>query len=433
MGAIPYAISRPIVDFIVARVQKARSVSSGPVTEYNSIYPMAREFYRKARERGFDVKFGLAAAVMQAFCMAPISALSVVVMFYVLINLKISNRAAIFLSLLYAFATPVLYRTAQLNHNILVGHFGFFSFVMMWRPWDDPDRPQKPRYLLAGLLCGWAIVLDYSGIVTIFALSIYMFMKWISLPEQVKSHSDHFYFATGVFLSASVLLLYQWHSFGNPFLPAQYYMPSAKFTGRGFRGMDWPQLDLLWETAFGMRYGLFTSAPILLLALYPPAWFRDSVRIVKNPEIWCIAIICLAYIIFCSANQYGRLQFNSGVRHIVPVTPFLFLVVSGVLLRIPTFIAGLLGILGIYWSWCLAMYRDVERGWGIFESIIKITTGGIHFPWLVTLERMGYVPSGTFALPFLLLMGFLIWLIWGVRMPNLRLGIFRAKTRNSNF
>jgi len=433
MGAVPYVVSRPVVDFIVDRVQKARAVSSGPVPEYDSIYPMAREFYRKSRERGLDVKFGLAAGVMQAFCMAPISALSVVVMFYILISLKLSYREAIFLSLLYAFATPVLYRTAQLNHNILVSHFAFFSFVLMWRPWDDPSSPRKPRYLLAGLLCGWTIVLDYSAIAAVCGLSVYMFIKWISLPEQLKSRYGFFYFAMGVLLSIAVLMLYQWHSFGNPFLPAQYYMPSATFTGYGYRGMDWPRLDLLWETAFGMRYGLFTSAPILLLALYLSAWFRDSIRIVKGPEILCIAIICIAYFIFCSANQYGRMQFNSGVRHIVPVIPFLFLIVSGVLLRLPTFFAGFISILATYWSWCLAMYRDVEGGWGIFESILNITTGGIRFPWLVTLERMGYVPAGAFALPFLLLLGLLLLLIWGVRISNLRPDKFRAKTKNCNF
>ena len=103
---------------------------------------MAREFYRKARERGLDVKFGLAAAVMQALLMAPLSALSGVVMFYVLGSLT-SGRAALFLALLYAFATPVFYRTAQLNQNLLVSHFTFFAFALLWRPWDKPVRPQN--------------------------------------------------------------------------------------------------------------------------------------------------------------------------------------------------------------------------------------------------------------------------------------------------
>ncbi len=35
-------------------------------------------------------------------------------------------------------------------------------------------------------------------------------------------------------------------------------MPMANFTEMGYRGFSLPQLDLLFETAFGIRYGLFT-------------------------------------------------------------------------------------------------------------------------------------------------------------------------------
>ena len=75
------------------------------------------------------MKFGLAAAVMQGLLMEPLSALSAVVMVYILGSLT-SARAALFLSLLYAFATPVFYRTAQLNQNLLVSHFAFFAFAL---------------------------------------------------------------------------------------------------------------------------------------------------------------------------------------------------------------------------------------------------------------------------------------------------------------
>lgn len=418
LGAIPYTLSRPLIDMVVTRVQQSRR--NEPKTdqaEYDTIYPMAKEFYKKSRERGYDVKFGLAAGVMQAFCMSPVSALSAVVMFSVLLNLKVSERAAILLSLLYAFATPVLYRTAQLNHNILVTHFAFFSFVLMWRPWDSPSRPGKPKFLLAGILCGWTVVLDYSAVIAVFSLSVYMLLKWISLPSEVKSRFDFVRFAFGVALSVSVLMAYQWHSFGNPFLPAQSYMPAATYTGHGYKGMDWPQIDLLWKTAFGMRYGLFTSAPLLVLALFIPAWFRPTISLVKGREMLFLAIICIGYFLFCSANQYGRMQFNSGVRHIVPVVPFLFLVVSGVLLRLPVWISVVLGIVCTYWSWCLAMYRDVEQGFGIFESIKNITLGGIRFPWLVTLEHMGYVP-GYLTIPVLISAALIVWMIWNVRRPH---------------
>src|SRR4030042_5554731 len=70
LGAIPYTLSRPIIDRVVERVKRTRASSPGPIREYNSIYPLAREFYQKTRAKGLDIKLGLAASVMQAFLMA---------------------------------------------------------------------------------------------------------------------------------------------------------------------------------------------------------------------------------------------------------------------------------------------------------------------------------------------------------------------------
>ncbi|MCP4262243.1 MAG: hypothetical protein GY774_32790 [Planctomycetes bacterium] len=419
LGAIPYFLSRPIIDRIVKRAQQSRAASPKHAQEYETIYPLAQEFYLKSREKGLDIKFGLAAGVMQVFCMAPLSALSVVVMFFVLINLTHSHRKAMLLALLYAFATPVFYRTAQLNQNLLVSHFAFFSFVILWRPWATSSRPHSIQYLIAGLLAGWTVVLDYSGVVVVFSLSIYMFIRWISSPKHTKTYFDVLYYILGVTLSLSVLLGYQWLCFGNPFFPAQHYMPPANFTDQGYRGINWPQLDLLWKIAFSMRYGLFVSAPLLILSLYIPGWIRNSIRIVNNRETWCILLICLSFFIFCSANQYGRMQFNSGVRHIVPITPFLFLIVAGVLIRMPAFLAIIFGIVATYFSWCLAMYRDVEQGFGVFESLKHITLGGFRLPWLTTLENMGYLKSKIYIIPLFILCAIALWGLWSFGCKSL--------------
>ena len=292
-----------------------------------------------------------------------------------------------------------------------------FAFALLWRPWDDPLYPRRPRYLLAGLCCGWAVVLDYSGLVVLLVLSAYGLIRRKSLPEDSKSRADIWHFALGVTLCAAFLMAYQWVAFGSPFYPAQHYMPQATFTEYGYRGMDAPHLDLLWQTAFGMRFGLFTSAPLLLLALYIPGWFNSRTCLVPRREMLCIIVLSLAFFLFCSSNQYSRMQFNTGVRHIVPVVPFLFLLSAGVLLRIPRLVAVLIGIITSYWSWCLVMYRDVERGLGVFESIIHISFEGFRLPWMITLEQMGYLTHAS-ATPLLLLAAAVVCAIWTVRMGN---------------
>jgi hypothetical protein len=77
IGAIPYTVFRPVTDSVVEYVQKTRlenpRADSDQPAKFDTIYPLAQEFYQKSRERGFDIKFGLAAGITQAFAMAPIS------------------------------------------------------------------------------------------------------------------------------------------------------------------------------------------------------------------------------------------------------------------------------------------------------------------------------------------------------------------------
>ncbi len=412
LGAIPYALTRPLIDRVSQRAQqRRRAAGEVDAVHYDSVYPMARDFYRKARTLGLDVKFGLAAGVMQVLAMAPVSALSVVVMYWVLLSLTRSPRAALLLALLYGFATPVFYRTAQLNENLLVAHAAFFAFVMLWQPWVASTTPTRPRYLGAGLLTGWAVVCDYSGVVVVAVLSVYAWLRRRALPPQARAADDLWRFAAGVGTGVAVLWTYQWACFGNPFYPAQQYMPAAHFSDQGYKGMAWPSLDLLWATGFDLRFGLFISAPLLLLALYPPAWGRAE-RLLGALETWCIAAFCALFFVFCSANQYGRMQFFCGVRHVMPVVPFLSLIVAGVLWHMPVRRAVMVGVVTAYWSWCLAMYRDVEFGYGVLESVKHISLEGPRLPWLHTLEGLGYVQRGVWATPVLVFVGIGLAGLW---------------------
>ena len=414
IGAVPYTLFRPITDRIVERVQRSRAGNpQAESQQYDSIYPMAREFYRSAREKGFDIKFGLAAGITQTFAMAPISALGVVVMFWIFLALTDSSRTSVILSLVYAFATPIFLRTAQLNQNALLASFALFAFALLWRPLKKGNLGSKPFYFLAGLCAGWTVVLDYSGLVAVATLSLYALSRWLSEPRDERRYGDLVRYASGVAICALVLMAYQWNSFGHPFLPAQSYMPPANYTELGYKGFSLPRFDLLAETAFNIRYGLFTSAPILLLALIVPVWLRTNSSLLERREMVFVVSFVFLFFAFCAANQYGRMQFYLGVRHIVPVVPFMFLLAANVLLQMPRMLAVLFGALATYWSWCLVMYRDVEFGLGILDAVKNVTLEGFRLPWLLTLDRMGYVQNST-AIPLMILCAAAIWILWSV-------------------
>jgi hypothetical protein len=78
-----------------------------------------------------------------------------------------------------------------------------------------------------------------------------------------------------------------------------------------------------------------------------------------------------------------------------------------------------IGIAATYWSWCLAMYRDVEQGWGVFESLIHITLEGVRLPWLMTLERMGYIQNAPlWSIGLLAVSGALVWGLWKIQLTR---------------
>lgn len=397
VGAVPYFLCKPIVDRMVAAVQARRAANPASQPQaYDSPWPMAREFMQKARARGLDVKFGLAAGIMQALAMAPLSALAVVLMFRWLEIRTDSPRAALWLAVLYAAATPVLYRTAQLNQNVLIAHAAFAAFVLLAQSYQ-PQAPARANhaqgFFVPGLLAGLCVLLDYSGLVVLAALGLFAVV-------QRRTAADVIRFSLGASIGLAALAAYQWVCFGNPLYPAQHYMPPAHFTERGYQGFDWPQADLLWDTTFGPRFGLFTSAPLLVLALWIPAWrpreatsarqaSRLNTDLLTRRELGFVLCLSVAFLLFCAANQYGRMQFNCGVRHAVPITPFVFVLAAGTLLRLPRIAAVPIALACFYWAWCLAMYRDVERGDGIIECFKAITFGGPRLPWIETAWRMG--------------------------------------------
>lgn len=426
VGAIPYALARPIIDPIVRRVQQQRAASgqtSPPA--YNSPWPMAREFYAEAWRRGFDVKFGLGAFVMQAFAMAPSSALGVVTMFFVLRRLFGSERTALWLAILYAFGTPVFFRTGYLNQNLMLGHIAFLGFVALWNAGRDDRLATRTRFLLAGLAGGTAFLFDYSGVVMLFGLLAYGMAKQIREASTRDAIRHAGWYVLGTLGPIGLLWFYQWKAFGHPFYPGQHWMPPVEWIELGYKGVGGPQPELLYLLAFSHQYGLFVSCPLLLLALAAPFVDRGPGRRLQPLEIAALLGVFIGFWLLFGGVNYTRLQANTGIRYMSPTFPFLFVLAATVLVRLPRRVLYFLGVAAVAQGWCLAMYRDVERGlFGVLEPVLQVFFGGFRLPALTTLSRLGsgledYFPNGPSPLPLFVLAAAVIYGIW--KVPGRRL------------
>lgn len=427
LAAIPYALARPVIDRVVTRVQEKRAASGQTEPPaYNSPWPLTREFYKEAWRRGLDVKFGLAAFVMQSMCMAPICGLGVVVMFYVLRRIFGSDKYALWLALLYAFGTAVFFRAGYLNHNMMLGHLAFMGFVALWNPGDNDRWSIQRRFFLGGLCGGTTLLMDYSGVVFLAGLFVYAVVKRLSVTR-TAGHAirNAGWYLLGAIGPIGLLWFYQWQSFGHPLYPGQHWMPPVEWIDRGYQGFGPPQFDLFVKLGFDYRYGLFVSTPLLLLALVAPFVNRRERQIPKL-ELATLLLLFACLWAFLSGINYTRLQFNTGIRYFAPIVPFLFIPAAVVLMRLRRRVIYFVAVLSVTEAWCMAMYRDVERGLGVLDPILHVFIGGLKLPALSVLGGMSgqygeYSQRGVSPIPLFILTAAILYGIWSCNRRPQRL------------
>ncbi len=428
LGAVPYALARPGLELLYRL--RPGLISPKPPATYDDPRPNRTAFMNEARARGVDIKLGMAALVTQVGLMGPLGGAAAVVMFLFLCARLGRPRLALWLALLYAFATPVFFRSAFLNQNLIIAHLVLAAYVLavgLTRPSDSP-APSPRRQVQVGLLLGATLLCDYSGAPLTVAFGLWL--MWLALREGGGGEAFRagVRYSVGVLAMLAVLLAYQWAAFGNPILPAQTYMPATEFSVRGWFGFTVPTLELLAGNWLDPRYGLLAFSPLLLAALAAP-WVGRSGAGKPGPR-WAPTREQLALVfgataalwMFSSANQFANLQWNTGVRYMVPAVPLLFVALVPVLVRAPALVRWGLVLPSVIISWSVSMAReDVPR------SLLQIFTTGLELPVLTVLQKMasGYLPTleaGVSPIPVFAVVGVVVWLIWRGRWAPLGSG-----------
>ncbi len=422
IAALPYAVTRPLIDRVVDRVQARRASAGTPLSaDYDDPRPNRKKFFAQVRERGLDVRFGLAALVIHLFATAPFSAAMLVVMRRWLRRAGLRAHASTALALLYGFGTPIFFRSGFLNQNLFVAHFTLLAVALL--PLAHERDATTLRRALAGACAGAAVLCDYSGIVGLLAIGLFALAQHTARSGRfVLGCRDTLPVAAGAIPPLAVLLGYQALAFGHPFLPAQHFMPPTEFSVSGWNGFALPAADLLLQNLFDPRFGLFAFCPLLALAFAAPLPSTRRPRLASRPLLVLGIAYFVGLLLFSSANQFARLQWNTGVRYLVPAVPLLFLPLADVLLRLPRQLAWLLGVLAVAHASVLAMVReDVPTSW------LTVATSGLQLPALTVVGKMRGQYVESFAggapdpLPLFLLALAVIAVIWspaGHRRPG---------------
>ncbi len=378
LGAIPYLAARPAMETLF-RLRPGLVAPKPPAT-YADPRPNRSLFMNAMRARGLDVKLALAAFAMQVGLMAPLGAIAVVVLFRLLAHRLGDEKRAFWLALIYAFGTPVFMRSAFLNQNAILAHLVFFAWAVLAWP-GQTAASRATRWAVAGGLLGLGVLCDYSAVPLCLVFAGWaMWEGWqaAGLAGAVRRGAV---LAAGAAGPVSLLLLYQYAAFGSPWYPAQRYMPATEFSINGFNGFTWPTLDLLWRNLFDPAFGLFAFSPMLAAALLAPLLPRIRNSVPRGEALFLL-LACAALWLFNSANQFANLQWNTGVRYMVPAAPLLFLLLVPVLLALPRWGAAMLVLPTLLVSWSVTMMRE-----DVFTSVKRLLTEGPTLPMLVVLRK----------------------------------------------
>lgn len=379
LAAVPYAAARPLLEQLYRRYPGL--VSPKPPTRYDDPRENRTLYMNAMRERGLDVRLAAAALVIQVLLMAPLAAFAAWMLWRFLGARGVAARPALALALLYALGTPILFRTAYLNQNVLLAHVVLGAWLLLRWPRTDSRRGELRRWLGAGLLLGSGVLLDYSAVPLAATFALWSLVDRRSGSGARGAGARLGAYVAGALPPLALLLAYQAIAFGSPWFPAQRYMPATPLSVRGWHGLTLPDPELLLRNLFDPRYGLFAFCPLLLLATL--AWRRRRVAgAPQRDEIAFAALGCGSLWLFQSANQFANLQWNTGTRYLLPAVPLLFLLAAPALLAMSRTARWLWVAPTLLVSFAVAMARE-----GVPAALRLLVVEGPTLPVLRTLQR----------------------------------------------
>ncbi len=411
IAAVPLFLANPALDALEA-YEKGRRTATGPPPTggYRVDKPLRQKFFQEVSARGLSLRFGAATLVTTVFLVAPLSALCVLAVYRLLISRGVSTSRAVWLALVFAFGTPLFFRSAHLSPNVFVMYFTFASFGLLWPGWGGAVGTW--RTAAAGLCAGLALACDYSGIVSLTCLFGYAVLNRAATDGLGRAVRAAVPFVLGAVPAVGFLLYSQWAMYGDPFRPGQYWMPAVNYTDEGWRGFAVPSVEAFLLNLLHPSYGLVAFGPLLVLGLWPA---RNGPILSRLERAFVVTFVAL-FLLLCAANQYSRMQWNTGFRYLMPLVPFLFLAACDRLATWPRWAVAAVAVPAVLHTGVLCMARDCNPNvdtWRLAPdfgtwvaglttetvpaSYLRIGREGLQLPWLRVLQQTSPIDHPLFS------------------------------------
>ena len=256
----------------------------------------------------------------------------------------------------FALGTIVGALAATTFGHVTAGAFCFASFVLAWRR----------RHVLAGLLAGLALTVEYQTGLIALILGIYVAVHGLRPLTR---------YVGGLLPGCLLLATYNWLAFGSPLHLSYRYVANkyARDQSAGLFGISLPRWHPTEQVLVGDR-GLLISSPVVVVALLG---LLLLMRRHRAEAAACVTIV-FAFVALSAGYflPYGGV--SPGPRFLVPALPFLAVGLGPAFRRLP-FTAALLAAasliastaVALTWSWeGLVGYR--QSVWG---ELARLVTG----------------------------------------------------------
>jgi hypothetical protein len=249
------------------------------------------------------------------FAVALPSALAALQLFALARSIGLSAAWAAALTLAYALGTLALpYSTIFYGHQLSAA-LGLSAFALVWR---------RRAPLLAGLLLGLAVAVDYTSVILVIGVMGYAVAK-------LGARGVLWLIAGGVPI-ALALGAYHAAAFGHPLaLPYEFVLQEHRRMG-WFMGIAGPDPRVMGALLVGRYRGLFYGSPWLVAGI--PGLVVLARRGFRREAITCGGIV-LAYLVLNAGLVDWPGGWAMGPRYLIPAIPFLAIGAMGLVLAWP--------------------------------------------------------------------------------------------------
>ncbi|OGL46548.1 MAG: hypothetical protein A2161_22270 [Candidatus Schekmanbacteria bacterium RBG_13_48_7] len=302
---------------------------------------------------GFEVSRSFVQYIIRILVISIPSAAMVILLFRLITEFGLSQNKALVTVIFYGLGTSALPYSTVFHGHQLCGFFILVAYYIVLKDFKISSHVSSKKGFIFGILLGFACITEFD---TILIVPLFIFLA----VSKTRRFAWLVWFFPGFILPMFLQSAYNWMCFGSPLILA-YSHHVLPHRGIGFMGLVYPSFKSLYGILFSPFRGLFFYSPFLIF------FILGVVKVFCRPIRFelLIAFFCMLFYIFLNISlvdwEGGAC---AGPRYLVPVIPFMIILLSQSLQRMKP----------------VSYFLYESLGWSSAGIFLLITATNINLP-----------------------------------------------------